>query len=163
VATLEALERFAQDARTLPGLDLLTTTASLIEPTIAFAAPAQTTCNYFALFFRNLESALSESDSVGSMLDVVALPLPQLPGSEAGPAAAPANGPPTPTNVPYQQQTLEFDSFLHSNPYPNTAAPGQAPMECEAGNETYTSGRQVIGHEPANLGRRTEKTKRVLP
>jgi virulence factor Mce-like protein len=162
LATLKAIERFAQDTRTLPGLTLLTETASLIEPTIAFATPAQTTCNYLALFFRNLESALSESDVVGSILNVVALPLPQLPNSEAGPSSAPANGPPTPKNLPYQQQTLKFDSFLHSNPYPNTDAPGQRPAECAAGNETYIPGRQVIGNLPVNVGLPTEKTKRVL-
>ena len=33
------------------------------------------------------------------------------------------------------------DSFLHSNPYPNTAAPGQT-QECEAGNEVYKPGSQ---------------------
>jgi hypothetical protein len=25
-------------------------------------------------------------------------------------------------------------NYLHSNPYPNTAAPGQSPRECEPGN-----------------------------
>ena len=31
------------------------------------------------------------------------------------------------------------DNHLHTNPYPNTAAPGQ-PKECEAGNEPYLRG-----------------------
>jgi hypothetical protein len=99
------------------------------------------------------------------MLDVVALPLPQLPGSEAGPSSAPANGPPA-SSIPgltFAQQSLVDDSFLHSDPYPNSDAPGQAPAECAAGNETYVKGRQVIGQEPGNLGLQTEKTKRALP
>ena len=50
------------------------------------------------------------------------------------------------------------DSVLHSNPYPNTAAPGQ-PRECEAGNEVYVPGRQMIGNTPANEGVVTEGQK----
>ena len=57
--------------------------------------------------------------------------LPQLPNSEAGPSSAPADGPPAPPGAPLTTKTLEDDSFLHSNPYPNTDAPGQTP-ECEA-------------------------------
>ena len=161
VTTLQDIESFAQDARTLPGLELLTETASLIEPTVAYLEPAQTNCNYLALFFRNLESALSESDVVGSQLNTVALPLPQLPNSEAGPASAPADGPPAPQNAPLTVRSLEDDSFLHSNPYPSTAAPGQ-PAVCEAGNEVYVAGRQEIGNAPQIQQRTTEQTRRVL-
>ena len=49
------------------------------------------------------------------------------------------------------------DSFLHSNPYPNTAAPGQT-QECEANNEVYKPGAQMIGNQPGNQGLNTEKT-----
>jgi virulence factor Mce-like protein len=161
-STLASLQRFVTDPRTMPGLKLLTDTATLIEPTVAYLEPAQTTCNYLALFFRNLESALSESDAVGSALNVVALPLPQLPNSEAGPASAPANGPPAPANATLSQRSLEDDSFLHSNPYPLTAAPGQGGV-CEAGNEVYTPGRKVIGRPPQIQQKTTERTRRVLP
>ena len=41
---------------------------------------------------------------------------------------------------------------LHFNPYPNTAAPGQNPIECEAGNEPYIVGEQVIGNMPGDQG-----------
>jgi phospholipid/cholesterol/gamma-HCH transport system substrate-binding protein len=162
VTTLQDVDNFAGDPRTLPGLELLTQTASLIEPTVAYLEPAQTTCNYLALFFRNLESTASESDIVGSQLNVVALPLPQLPNSEAGPASAPADGPPAPKNAPLSVQSLEDDSYLHSNSYPSTAAPGQ-PAVCEAGNEVYIRGRQVIGNAPQIQQRGTEQTTRVLP
>jgi virulence factor Mce-like protein len=161
-ATLAAVDRFANDSRTLPGLELLAQTATLLKPTIAFATPAQTTCNYYALFFRNLESALSESDVVGSFLRIGILALPQVPGSEAGPSSVPANGPPAPKGLPFTLASLEDDSFLHANPYPNTNAPGQTP-ECEAGNENYIKGRQVIGNDPGNQGLVTEVTKRSLP
>ena len=43
---------------------------------------------------------------------------------------------------------------LHFNPYPNTAAPGQT-RECEAGNEVYAVGQQVIGNPPGNQGTNT--------
>ena len=46
---------------------------------------------------------------------------------------------PRPPNGP----TLE--NHLHTNPYPNTAAPGQ-PKECEAGNEPYIKGRTVTSN-----------------
>ena len=162
-ATLGALERFVEDSQTGPGLAILTETAQLIEPTVAFIEPAQTSCNYLALFFHNLENALSESDQVGTMLRVLAIVPPQLPNSEAGPASAPADGPPAsaiPGLTP-ETRSLVDDSFLHSDPYPYTAAPGQ-PNECEAGNEHYVPGRQVIGAAPVSE-RGTEQTKRVLP
>lgn len=166
VATVDALSRFVQDSRTLPGLVLLTETARLIEPTVAFVEPAQTQCNYLALFFRNFESALSESDVIGSMLDVNALTLPQLGfklhNAEAGPSSGPADGPPaSKLHLPFTKQGLVDDSFLHSDPYPYTAAPGQ-PDECEAGNERYVKGRIVIGPAPV-LGKKTDRTRRMLP
>lgn len=160
VGTLQAIERFANDSRTLPGLGLLTETAQLIEPTVAYLEPTQTRCNYLGLFFRNLENALSESDQVGTMLGVTALAPPQLPNSEAGPASAPADGPPA-SQVPGVNainQGLYDDSFLHSDPYPSTGQNGI----CEAGNEQYVKGRTVIGTAPVTR-RTTEQTKRVLP
>jgi virulence factor Mce-like protein len=158
VQTLQALERFAADQRVAAGLARLRTTADLLAPTIAFATPAQTTCNYLALFFHNLGSALSESDVVGSFLRFGITALPQGANSEAGPSSAPSNvadgafGP---------ADRLPIDDFLQSNPYPNTAAPGQV-HECEAGNERYTKGRAVIGNEPGNQGVFSEKTTRSL-
>ena len=155
--TIDAIGSFAANPQTMPGLSLLTNTAHLIEPTVAFIEPAQTQCNYLALLFRNLENALSESDQVGTMLGVNAIAPPQLPNSEAGPASAPANGPPAPKGIESSQE----DNYLHSDPYPFTAAPGQ-PSICEAGNERYVPGRQVIGTAPVTQ-KVTEHTKRVLP
>ena len=64
------------------------------------------------------------------------------PNNQGGPASAPANGP-------------AAGNYLHNNPYPNTAAPGQTP-ECEAGNETFTPGTQAIGNVPGNQGTQTQ-------
>jgi phospholipid/cholesterol/gamma-HCH transport system substrate-binding protein len=163
--TVGAIGRFATDPRTLPGLEILGETARLLKPTLAYIEPAQTRCNYLALFFNNLENSLSESDSVGSMLGVLALTLPQVTGSEAGPAATPANGPSEQTLAKTEhlnaiQQSLVRDSYLHSDPYPLTAAPGQGDV-CEAGNEVYQQGKVVIGQAPVSQ-KTTIKTKRVL-
>jgi virulence factor Mce-like protein len=155
VTTFDSLDAFVSDPRVLPTLTRLTRTANLLNPVISFVTPAQTTCNSLSLFFRNLGSALSESDQVGSFLRAVPLIEPQVPGSESGPAAVPANGPVTAIDP----KTTKGDSFLHSNPYPNTAAPGQ-PDECEAGNETYVTGRQEIGSTPKNDGTYVTPTKR---
>jgi hypothetical protein len=75
---------------------------------------------------------------------------PQGPNNEGGPSSAPANG-----GVPGKR-----DNYLHTNPYPNTASPGQTPRECEAGNEPFIIGQQVIGNVPGNQGTTTEKTTR---
>jgi virulence factor Mce-like protein len=169
VTTLDSIESFAQNPATLPGLVLLTETARLIEPTVAYIEPEQTTCNYLALFFRNLESALSESDQVGTMLDAQPLSLPGLnvggttllPNSEAGPASAPADGPPTSVAIKGlspTEQNLVQDSYLHSDPYPSTGQNGV----CTAGNERYVPRRPVIGSATV-LQKKTERTERVLP
>jgi ABC-type transporter Mla subunit MlaD len=165
--TLATLDRLGDDPRVPSGLARLTRTATLLQPTLAFVTPAQTDCNYGTLFFRNIASMTSESDIIGSMLRIAPFSLPLQPGSEGGPSATPANGPPDPpsgTNL--FQKNLYIDSYLHSNPYPNTAAPGQV-RECEAGNEGYSgpSGRDkvVIGNPANNGGIVTEHTKRRLP
>ena len=133
--------RFAQNPQTIPGLGLLTETAKLVEPTVAFIEPAQTQCNYLALLFRNLENALSESDQVGTMLGVNAIAPPQLPNSEAGPASAPADGPPARIQGLTQAPALVDDSFLHSDPYPFTAAPGSLASARPATSATSRAGR----------------------
>jgi virulence factor Mce-like protein len=164
--SLETLEEFGDDRRVPSGLARLTNTARELRPLLSFLVPAQTTCNYFTLLFRNAASALSESDRIGTMLRVTALALPLTPGSEAGPAAVPANGPPPPPGTLLTERSLINDSFLHSNPYPNTAAPGQT-RECEAGNESnaphYRQNRQAIGNVPGGQGAFSNPTRRRLP
>jgi ABC-type transporter Mla subunit MlaD len=152
VSALAAVERFAADPRVRPAVTRLTRFATLADPAIAFVAPAQTTCNYLALLLRNVSSAVSESDVVGSFLRFGVIAMKEGVNSEAGPASAPANGPPSTAN-------LTADSFLHANPYPNTAAPGQV-RECEAGNERYEAGRQRIGNQPGNQGTFSERIER---
>jgi phospholipid/cholesterol/gamma-HCH transport system substrate-binding protein len=156
-STLVELNDLAEDHRVVPGIERLTDTATTLRDPIEFVTPAQTTCNYLTLFFRNLQETFSEGDTIGTFLRFGILGLPQNPNSEAGPSDSPANGP----NADRIKEPLREDSFLHSNPYPNTAAPGQ-PHECEAGNEKYVPGKQVIGNDPTQQPAKTEPTKRSL-
>jgi virulence factor Mce-like protein len=129
---LTELETFAEDPLVPAGIRRLTDTAKTLNPTLQYLAPAQITCNYIALWFRNISSLLSEGDVNGTWQRFIIIATPQGPNNEGGPSSAPANGP-----------TVE--NHLHTNPYPNTAAPGQ-PRECEAANEPYRAGRTVIGN-----------------
>jgi virulence factor Mce-like protein len=56
---LQELERFAQDPMVPRGIQRLTDTVRSLDPTLRHLAPAQTTCNYAALWFRNIASLLS--------------------------------------------------------------------------------------------------------
>jgi ABC-type transporter Mla subunit MlaD len=165
VETLHAVNRFVDDPRVLPALQRITRTANLLDPLTSFVVPAQTECNYLTLLLRNIGSAVSESDAVGTMLRAAPVLNPQLPDSEVGPAASPANGPLAGGDAEGVGQkdpvTGKGSNFLHSNPYPNTASPGQT-RECEAGNENYgkTKGQQLIGNEPGEQGMLVDKTTR---
>jgi len=134
----DALAEFADDPLVPAGVRRLRDTTRVLKPTVAFLTPAQTVCNYPTLWFRNISSLLSEGDGNGTWQRFIIIATPQGPNNEGGPASRPANGPTT-------------DNHLHSNPYPNTAAPGQT-RECEAGNAGYDVGRTTIGNIPGNQG-----------
>jgi virulence factor Mce-like protein len=137
-----ALDRFIADPVVPRGIKRLDQTVTELKPTTDFVTPAQTTCNYLTLWFRNIASHLSEGDKNGTWQRFIIVATPQGPNNEGGPSSAPANGP-TP------------DNHLHANPYPNTAAPGQT-KECEAGNEDYLVGKTLIGNVPGNQGTTTQ-------
>jgi ABC-type transporter Mla subunit MlaD len=139
---LDELQTFAEDPMVPRGLDSATTGLRSLDPTLAFVAPAQTVCNYATLFFRNISSLLSVGDRNGTWQRFIIVATPQGPNNEGGPSSAPANGP-------------TVDNHLHTNPYPNTAAPGQ-PRECEAGNEEYLAGRTILGNVPGTQSATTE-------
>jgi virulence factor Mce-like protein len=146
VPTFESLQRFAESPSASLGLRGLGNTVRILDPTIRRITPAQTVCNYASLFFRNIASLLSEGDANGTWQRFIVVTSPQGPNNEGGPSSRPARGP-------------NRDNFLHTNPYPNTAQPGASVRECEAGNEPYLAGRQVIGNVPGNQGTRTERTR----
>jgi ABC-type transporter Mla subunit MlaD len=142
--TFAALQRFAEDPLVSLGVRDLTNLAEIVDPLLAYFTPTQTRCNYITLFWRNASSLLSEGDTNGTSQRFIIIAAPAGPNAEGGPASAPANGPTT-------------DNHLHSNPYPNTGAPGQE-IECEAGNEDYVAGQTLIGNQPGNQGTTHDET-----
>jgi phospholipid/cholesterol/gamma-HCH transport system substrate-binding protein len=144
---LQELQRFANDPLVPRGVKRLSETLDVLNPTLQNLAPTQLQCNYITLWFRNVSSLLSEGDVHGTWQRFIIIATPQGPNNEGGPSSAPANGG-TPTR----------DNYLHSNAYPNTAAPGQ-PKECEAGNEPFLAGRKVIGNVPGRQASATEGTR----
>ncbi|MFM9077080.1 MAG: hypothetical protein ACKORM_02455, partial [Solirubrobacterales bacterium] len=114
-----------------------------LQPLTSFVTPPQNDCNYLALLLRNIQQVSSTGNSTGKWVRAISVLPPVGVNAEGGPAAAPANCCPAP--APYPNNP---GNFLHSNPYPWTASPGQ-PRVCAAGNEGYTIGTQVIGNGDA--------------
>jgi ABC-type transporter Mla subunit MlaD len=141
-SVLQELQRFAEDPMVPRGLQSTAGALRTLKPTLAYLEPAQTQCNYVTLWFRNISSLLSEGDSQGTWQRFIIVATPQGPNNEGGPSSAPANGP-------------TRENHLHTNPYPNTAAPGQ-PKECEAGNEPYVAGQTTIGNAAGRQQAKTE-------
>jgi ABC-type transporter Mla subunit MlaD len=137
-----SVDRFVGDPLVTQGINDLNGTVSALREPLAFITPAQTTCNYITLWFRNIASHLSEGDKNGTWQRFIIVATPQGPNNEGGPSSGPANGPST-------------DNHLHANPYPNTASPGQT-HECEAGNEDYLVGKTIVGNVPGNQGTVTQ-------
>jgi virulence factor Mce-like protein len=135
-----ALDRFVADTNVPRGIRRLRALNQDLRPTLDYVTPAQTVCNYATLWFRNISSLLSEGDGKGTWQRFIQVSPPPEPNNEGGPASAPANGP---------------TAFLHSNPFPNAAAPGQE-QECEAGNEDWYPNKKVIGNVPGNQGTKTD-------
>ena len=149
--TFAALQRFAEDPLVTLGIQDLLSTTTILAPTLAHLTPVQTVCNYITLFFRNTASLLSVGDANGTNQRFMIIATPQGPNNEGGPASAPANG-----GVPGKQ-----DNYLHTNPYPNTASPGQT-HECEAGNEKFIVGKQVHRQRARQPGRQHREDEALM-
>ena len=157
----QAFQAFAQNPIVTLGLEDLTQTTRLGNPLFAGLAPEQATCNYLTLTFRNVASLFSENVGVGTLARALPVLSPDGVNAEGFPSSGPASGPSIDREasaVPGQLGKPINDNFLHYNPYPNVAGPGQ-PKVCEAGNETYAQGQTVIGHAPGS-GSATEATTR---
>jgi virulence factor Mce-like protein len=144
-SVFRTLDTFVADPVVPRGIKRLGETVRALKPTLEFVLPAQTTCNYITLWFRNIASHLSEGDKNGTWQRFIIIATPQGPNNEGGPSSAPANGP-------------SVENHLHANPYPNTAAPGQD-KECEAGNEDFLVGKTITTTVPGNQGTVTEGQK----
>jgi virulence factor Mce-like protein len=141
--TAASLRRFNDDPAVRAGIDQLTTFTDELSPTLRFITPAQSVCFYGSLLFSNLSDAGRLGNALGNWQRFIVLSgpgAPTSPNNEGLPSSGIASGGgPNPAN------------FLHVNPYPNTASPGQT-RECEAGREPYEQGRVVIGNTPGNQG-----------
>jgi virulence factor Mce-like protein len=131
-AALQEVEKLSSDPLTRSTLRRLRTALVSLLPTLRFVAPLQTQCNYLGVYFRNIASTVSEGDGAGNWLRTLVI---------ANPGQMQYRSSPAPD--------------LHANPYPYTAAPGQRRL-CEAGNEPYKPGAQVIGHAPGTSAHYTE-------
>jgi virulence factor Mce-like protein len=147
--TAQSLLDLSNDASARQGIEDLTDAVQVGDPAVAFVAPAQSVCNYASLLFRNLADIFRYGNSLGTyqrFINFNPFGFPESqgvgPNNQGMPASAPANGP-------------GILNYLHYNPYPNTASPGQT-FECEAGNEAYVAGQKQIGNSPGNQGIRTE-------
>jgi ABC-type transporter Mla subunit MlaD len=141
--TGRALSSLAHEPITDPSLATTADTFDTLRPTVGDLRASQVVCNYPGVALRNLMSVLSEGTSNGNFFGVGAALILPGPNGEAGPAAAPANGPPG-----------RPDNYLHSTTTPNSSA------ECESGNESYKGGQQAIGHAP---GAQQARTDTVVP
>jgi virulence factor Mce-like protein len=139
IPTSEALLAFNDDRVVRNGLARLRQTTDIAGPALRFITPAQTVCNYATLFLANLAGVTAEGGVGSKWQRFTVFQAPEGPNNEGGVASAPASG------------GGNFANFLHFNPYPNTASPGQ-PRECEAGNEPYLGGERVIGNVAGNQG-----------
>jgi virulence factor Mce-like protein len=139
--TAASLKAFNDDTGVRNGLSRLDDTVTISDPTLRFVTPTQTTCNYITLLFTNFASTVAQGGSGYRWQRISVFEPPVGPNNEGGPASAPANG----------GTGSDTENFLHYNPYPNTAAPGQV-AECEAGNEHYVPGQLAIGNQSGNQG-----------
>jgi phospholipid/cholesterol/gamma-HCH transport system substrate-binding protein len=143
------LASYTRSSTVRQGLDRLSLTTHDLRQPLAFLTPVQSTCNYVTLFLRNTSSALAQHVSGGGFLRFVQIAIDDLPGRESEPSQKLFTGGVTTNSGP-----------VHSDPYPNTASPGE-PRECSAGNEGYVT-HGLVGNPPGNLGTATEKTTRSL-
>jgi hypothetical protein len=134
--TARSLRRFSENPEVNDGLDTLIRTNRILQPLLSHVAPAQNVCNYLALLLRNVEQVSSMGNADGRWVRAISVMLPLGPNGEGTPSAGQAAG---------GDGFMARENWLHSNPYPWTASPGQ-PRVCAAGNELYLAGQQVIGN-----------------
>lgn len=169
-----SLGTFASDPQVQMGLEGLVTFVQVTNQPLGFITPAQTTCNYAGLFARNVASSLSPTGGDGAIgwlrFGLVAgISNPGTFGTGGNSQAGASSSYSAMTN-PQSGRTNPND-FLHANPYPTTASPGQGSI-CAAGNEvtkgaskppTLTLKNEPDIGNPSNIpnGTRTENTEAV--
>ena len=139
--TAQALLDFQGAPGVITGLKLLTSTNQILDPSLRFITPAQATCNYLTLLFRNAASIGNQGNSLGTWTRVLPIDAPNPGTSQAGGGSG-VNNEGTPSSAPAAGPGA---NYLHINPYPYTDSPGQ-PASCMAGNERYFGGATAIGN-----------------
>jgi virulence factor Mce-like protein len=143
--TFDSLEAFGENDAAIAGLAATERATDQLSPALRFITPAESVCAYASILASNLFGVVSDGNDLGAWQRFIVFDVPKGPNSEGGPSSAPASG-----------GGPDNKNFLHSNPYPNTASPGQ-PRECEPANEPYEAGHQVIGNPSGNQGTNTKE------
>ncbi len=125
-----ALQHVATLSDTTDALVRLTESLQHLIPTLSYINPMQTVCNYIGLWTRNVDSTISQGDSLGTWFRATIIEEPD----EDLPSAAPS-----PT--------------LHDDLQPDAGQNGS----CTEGNQGYEPG-QWIGNPPGTQPDRTEAT-----
>lgn len=145
---LESAGDLGADPLAVGGVRDLAALGPAARPLVDSLQSMQETCNYLTLLFRNLGSALSDGDAIGTWLRfLIVLPPGDAqgitgPNNEGAPSSAPANGP-------------DQRNHVHANPYPNVTS------ECEAGNERYVPGQTIVGNPPGDQGTLHDETEKA--
>ena len=84
---LQELQRFANDPVVPLGVKRLAETLETLNPTLQHLAPAQLSCNYITLWFRNVSSLLSEGDVHGTWQRFIIIATPQGLNNEGTPSS----------------------------------------------------------------------------
>jgi len=138
--TLVNLGNFAADPQVRLGLNGLNNFTGTIKQPLEYITPAQTRCNYFGIFARNLASVVSSRDEGTSWMRFGALlGWPNLTGQTSA-ETGPGNTLPASSQLDARQDGRPLGNvwnYFNSNPYPST---GQNQI-CGAGNEV-TLGKQ---------------------
>jgi virulence factor Mce-like protein len=148
---LQGTLRATRDLATSPTTDMalagLTATMNTLNPTLRWAGPHVTVCNYFTYFWTFLADHLSDEDATGTVqrIQVKLAPLAQANSMMTFGAPQPANG----GRVdPIQKAVFGDAAAFHGQEYGAAVTPtGQA--DCESGQRGYLD-RLASGY-PSNL------------
>ena len=145
--TLRAVRDLAQSPTTDMTLAGLTATMKTLNPTLRWAGPHVTVCNYFTYFWTFLADHLADEDATGTVqrIQVKTAPLLQKDSMATFGAPLPANG----GHVDPIQKALTGDAAaFHGQEYGAAVTPaGEA--DCESGQRGYLD-RLASGY-PSNL------------
>ena len=133
--TLRALRSLAKSPTTDIALAGLTDTMRTLNPTLRWAGPHVTVCNYFTYMWTFLADHISDEDATGTVqrVQVKTAPIEQANSLMSFGATEPANA----DHIDPVQQALFGDAVqLHDQLYP-AAVDAQGDADCEAGQRGY--------------------------